>query len=399
MDVPAPELRRVKITTDVLSSNAPKLQHLAASHPFTRQIDVVFPSSDVLESALSKLETRYWKGQVKLSDVVDQTGAFANFFVTPERCFTMLSIDPNTDDVWCIDPRGLLTLSVSKETYETLGLLGTKLPFKKQQDQFVIRLPLQKNVETTGNRARRNEALKAWDARRERQGSGPWTVLYCAHGPSLPQPDFGFTQIRDVHCQMSRMVDIYIPSPSLSRHPSTSKPQRKASAAKDDDDDVLEDWNTDMAVLFEWVGMASLGAQRLKANDRVDPYVSVYECPSPSHVGSMTHLRWTGFLGSDFVQSVVDMGLASVKTLPTTPTSTSQTPFIAITSHAFSSSPVSYIPSSSSNSNSGTDGPLRLPRADGEDTWCLLASPGSAESQTLDWSIVESLGQYDTRWG
>jgi ribonucleases P/MRP protein subunit RPP40 len=48
---------------------------------------------------------------------------------------------------------------------------------------------------------------------------------------------------------------------------------------------------------------------RLFANDRVDPYVSVYECPAPSYVGSITHLRWKGSLGPEFVQSVINAGL------------------------------------------------------------------------------------------
>lgn len=48
---------------------------------------------------------------------------------------------------------------------------------------------------------------------------------------------------------------------------------------------------------------------RLLANDRVDPYVSAYECPVPSYVGDITHLRWNGFLGPEFVQSVVNTAL------------------------------------------------------------------------------------------
>lgn len=48
--------------------------------------------------------------------------------------FTMLSKDKN-DDVWCIDPRGVLTLSVSKDAYERLGLVGKELPFKTHADQ------------------------------------------------------------------------------------------------------------------------------------------------------------------------------------------------------------------------------------------------------------------------
>lgn len=46
--------------------------------------------------------------------------------------FLMLSRDKNTDDVWCIDSRGIVTLFLSKDTYEQLGIVGKPLPFKKR---------------------------------------------------------------------------------------------------------------------------------------------------------------------------------------------------------------------------------------------------------------------------
>jgi len=47
------------------------------------KIDVVFPSSEPLESALSKLETRYYAGKIRLSEVVDQT--FAEHLIEAEK--------------------------------------------------------------------------------------------------------------------------------------------------------------------------------------------------------------------------------------------------------------------------------------------------------------------------
>ena len=49
----------------------------------------------------------------------------------------MLSTNDD-DDVWCIDPRGVLTLSVAKETYEQLGLLGKSLPLNNHKDQHGV---------------------------------------------------------------------------------------------------------------------------------------------------------------------------------------------------------------------------------------------------------------------
>lgn len=145
----------------------------------------------------------------------------------------------------------------------------------------------------------------------------------------------------------------------------------------------------------------------------MDPFVSVYECPEPSYVGNVTRMQWKGFIGPEFVQSVINIGLyvsvligqqiltriflcsASVGTL----SAGAPTPFIAITSHALSASPVSYIPPSVwTGTTSLAEYPVRLPREDGEDTWCLLAVPEVVDSQPFrSWSLVESLGQYDAR--
>lgn len=38
------------------------------------------------------------------------------------------------EDVWSLDSRGILTLVVGKETYETLGLVGEALPWKEHAE-------------------------------------------------------------------------------------------------------------------------------------------------------------------------------------------------------------------------------------------------------------------------
>lgn len=51
------------------------------------------------------------------------------------------------------------------------------------------------------------------------------------------------------------------------------------------------------------------GRNRLYANDRVDPYVAVYEPPSPSSIDDVTHLCWKGLMDSTFVRSVIDTAM------------------------------------------------------------------------------------------
>jgi len=215
---------------------------------------VVFPSSDILESTLSRLATRYFRGRATLSEIVEYAVPFANSLPSPNIPFTALCIHGHEDDVWCIDPRGLLTLSLSKDTYEKLGLVGKKLPFKNHSDKHVVRLPLQQHAESVTNRARRNEAFRAWDSRREEQGLGPWDVLLCSQDSTSAAPFPQFVG-RDVKCQITKIAGVRVPVASLTSQPSISG-----------DEEVLEDWKTYMATLFEWVGMACLGSQRYSSN-------------------------------------------------------------------------------------------------------------------------------------
>ncbi|KAJ6581647.1 ribonuclease P 40kDa subunit-domain-containing protein [Mycena capillaripes] len=376
MDIPAPPKQRVHISTGDIQS--PKLQTLAAAHPFTQQLDLVFPShgADALEKTLSALETAYVKADMELASLVAQAGTF----VAPlegKSMVTMLTADAaaaHEDDAWCLDPRGVLTLHLAAECYQTLGLPGRKLPFKGH-DEHTVSLPLQPSADSVRNRQKRDAALAAWDARRRQAGKAPWSVLYCANDVDATARFAAVNGhaelVRSVKCQVGATRGVRVPTVSLPARPTGTNA------------DAVEDWDADMHALFEWVGMAGLGAQRLHANDRADAYVAVYEPPAPSTVGNVVCLRWRGFLGPDFVQGVIDAVLSA-----------NSPQFVAITSHAFPTAPVSYIPQGKAPN---LKSPARVPRVDGEVTWSLLVA--REEGTTARWCLTESIGPLDTRWG
>ena len=78
------------------------------------------------------------------------------------------------------------------------------------------------------------------------------------------------------------------------------------------------------------------------------------------------------------------------------------TSFVGVTCHALPTSPVSYIPYRMREDNGSLqvsgNVPARFPRADGEDTWSLILESGTGE-EGIQWIMVESLGQWDARWG
>lgn len=77
------------------------------------------------------------------------------------------------------------------------------------------------------------------------------------------------------------------------------------------------------------------------------------------------------------------------------------TSFVSVTCHALPTSPVSYIPHTMrENGTLGLSGdvPARFPRKDSEDTWSLILEGGNGQ-EGIQWVMVESLGQWDARWG
>ncbi|KAJ7781979.1 ribonuclease P 40kDa subunit-domain-containing protein [Mycena maculata] len=377
MNIPPPTRQRVQISTGDVPNH--KIQSLASAHPFTQQLNVVFPANEATQSALSTLETAYVKATVELSSVFAQARTFVQ--CDPPSTLTILSTDPHTDDSWCLDPRGLLTLHLSPESYQTLGPTGKKLPFKAHAEKHTVALPLVPNPESVSNQAKTpwDAALAAWDQRRAQAGEGPWSVLYCANDERATARFANDNKhgelVRRVRCDVRTAQNVRVPVVSLPARPN----------ADIDAGGAVEDWEADMGSLFEWMGLAGLGAQRLHANDRVDPYVAVYDSPAPSVVGDVTHLRWRGFLSPVFVQSVIDAVVSS----------TSSPQFVSITSHAFPAAPVSYIPQTK-DGKPAAKSPPRVPNPDGEDAWCMIVA---RQVDSTRWCFAESIGPLDTRWG
>ncbi|KAH6915830.1 ribonuclease P 40kDa subunit-domain-containing protein [Coprinopsis sp. MPI-PUGE-AT-0042] len=341
------------------------------------------------------LEATYVKAKVNLNDVLGNTESF----LTPsnsdrEAQVLMLAPTPKvSDDYWCIDTRGVLTLSVCKETYESLGIVGKPLPFKGHSDVHVIDIPLQKiNVESSAKvQQKQKQSVERWEQRRKSDGAADWDVVYCSNrvpeqAPKLPFIAAEASQTRKVACEKAEYTNVYIPIPSFEPRPVK---QRKGKVHAELEDQ--EDWDREVMHLFEWAGLAALGSPRISANDRTDAYVAVYEPPRPSAIAGITHLRWRGLLSPAFVQSIVQQVSSWLEASMEVDGQDHHPKFAFITVHSVPTSPVTYV-------SSGTrEASKRLPRDDNEDTMCLLL--GKAPSGKVSWTTVECLGPWDTRWG
>ena len=145
---------------------------------------------------------------------------------------------------------------------------------------------------------------------------------------------------------------------------------------------------------------------RLAGNDRVDPYVAVYEPPTPSQLGDITHLRWRGLLPPEFVQEIIDTAecvflllLLAIAPSNRWPSSRSMmpmasresigcNPFVAIVCQTCPSTPVSYIPVSAFEP--GQKGKVQRSRVGGG-TWCVVFARDSEETRGT-WLRADSMG-------
>lgn len=294
----------------------------------------MFPSNPALLEAIQSLKTSYSKGQVKLSDVVQDQRcvcvcpARLCYYNYPSSSFSDLLLVSHSqleDDLWCIEPHANLALCISKDTYERLGLLGHKLPSTKHHHSgerygnapflklilriflnqtitkySVIGIPLRKSAQSPKNMEKVRAALARWDEIRQADLGKDrvlWDVVYCSRsesyyhntllstlhwsaalffclffsppvlnhlirnayiGPSISISDLVINnaQIRHVECETREMCDVHVPI--VSRTAFFDCPDRKQLG----DSDALDDWNQRIQTIFEWVGMACLGAQR-----------------------------------------------------------------------------------------------------------------------------------------
>ncbi|KAI0820748.1 ribonuclease P 40kDa subunit-domain-containing protein [Trametes gibbosa] len=368
---------KIVITTgrsrEAPGSPTDKLHSIARSHPFTQQVDIVLPSHSTLEESLLELKAAYWRCECTLSDFLEFAKTHDNATGSNGKVVAYGTANPTEDDVWCLDPRGFLTLAVCKETYETLGLVGKSFPWKEHKTTHVVHISLRdprlvkdESKVWLSYGTKEADAIRRWDAAR-----GPWKI-WCYLDSELDVSIPGsarYELVRSVRIQES----VHIPDI-----------QRDSVVLPGNcEGDRVDEWEDYISSLFEWVGMASLGSPRISVSDRCEPYIAVYTHPTPSRIGNITTIRWKGFIPSVFVQGIADT--ISSPNLQAPPS------FVAVTAQCVGASPVTYMPSDTTRPPI-----LRVPEPDAEDAWSLVYVKEEAGGW---WTLAESVGGRDRRWG
>jgi len=295
---------------------------LANSHPFVRQLDVVFPCHEELEKSLKGLSDKFWIGRLTLSQIVEAANYLSDQFALTSELIA-LSLGSIEDDAWCIDSCDILSLSLTKETYEFLGLLGVQRT-EGHTSKFLVRLNL--HDRTSKQFVKAKEAIKLWDERRSASADSAWVVAFHTSNTDILDMWSPTSKESQISCNADKLASIIIP-----KSPIVDPPPGDGA----DKEERLEDWNSSVAELFEWTGMACLHSQRLLANDSVHSYVSSYQPPQDNYIGDALHICWRGLLTPKFVESV----LGAIATSASKPGA----PFISVTCNIANNAPISHI--------------------------------------------------------
>ncbi|KAG0095561.1 Ribonuclease P protein subunit p40 [Podila epicladia] len=312
------------------SFNSPKQLHTKCiqEHPFNHRIQVFLPaeaspSVDTLQSMLTEqLQqfTHYYHAHVPLALFL--TSPFMQYI---RNGLVALSVQGGIDthDVVCIDGKGKMILSLTKDSYEQLGLTGVPSQFQKNRQRYVVELDLQAPSMIPGKAG--FERIK-WCFENTLVTVFPMVLASVdPAGVSLPLDFPVSARARQLSYRIQTTVLDYIMVPD-------TQPLR--TIGKND----LR-WRKQVAEVYEWIGMASIQSERITVVDNIDPYLCVYANPAqktPEKVGSSGYLlEISGFIPSPSIVPIFE----SLRSLLNNGPSTS---WANMTVWGFQDSPISW---------------------------------------------------------
>ncbi|KAJ2741605.1 hypothetical protein GGI20_005077 [Coemansia sp. BCRC 34301] len=294
--VPLPKERHNKsklfVTVSPLSSKKKEHTRCIESHPFNYRCTVIAPESANVGQLVKSQIDCYYRATLKLSDIIDP--AFIAAFVK-KNTLLALSIGRriDADDVFAVDGQGMLILSVCKDTYESLGIVGTPAQFPLERgSRFIIKIDLK--AACMAPEKKYFQRIKAGlDA--VLNESVEFLVGYydAETGKSLNFDVPGATQC----------------TPNVDEHVVVDAVVPQFNELLDAKDKVSDSWIERTQEVFEWVGLATLGSSRVTSIP-TDPEVCEYAVPEPHLKTNLCVVSVSGMLSPKAI-SVVAHRLAS----------------------------------------------------------------------------------------
>lgn len=220
------------------------------------------------------------------------------------------------EDVFCIDGTGKLHLSLTKDTYQTLGLQGQALKASMTAsgragdrksgtaDRFLVTIDLRASYFTPGRPAydRTSARFKAWDeARGDSEHHGSWDVLLSWSDDDRPlgaevqyPPRFVTADsVREIFAsrQIETVSDVWVPSSD----DAWAHLRRGWTDGNNRGQLGWIDWLESLGVVTEWAGLATTKSECIRTFSRPD-HLNAYEVPAPRTHGTLVKISYSGFL-------------------------------------------------------------------------------------------------------
>ncbi|CAG8656903.1 3963_t:CDS:2 [Acaulospora morrowiae] len=297
-----PVKSKLYVSRSTIKSSNSRHEKIITGHPFNHHLELFIPapiSSQQLKQ-FSK-EIFYYKADIPLSYFLERS--FVQNYVRSGRVIALsLSEGIDISDIISLDDTGnyrwnvlrvmkrdvgTLTLNLTKDTYEQLGLTGNPSKFGSKQ-RFVVKVDLLEKSMIPGKK-------------------GFERVKWCFNN-SLTDP-FSFL-ISFTNLDPRESQEINFPSTFNAKKLMVDQKIETLNDIITPEVDIIKDttqekqWRSDVVEIYDWIGLVSLKAQRVFSHDHVDPYISVYSSPEPNKSGDGTILRWTGFIPSTEVLSL-----------------------------------------------------------------------------------------------
>ncbi|KAF8472079.1 ribonuclease P 40kDa subunit-domain-containing protein, partial [Kalaharituber pfeilii] len=314
-----------------------KPKDIILPHPFNKQLDLLLPYAsyelikDEIQAHISsqvRPPLRYHRMRIPLSAILAHD--FFNKYIKIGNVVMLSEGRIDVDNVYCLSD-GKLRLSLSKESYERAGLIGKPARFGggRKGQRWLVEFDLRSDKMMHGTKALERLVWCFSEVLKE-----PVTFLFCDLNQTTSQTDCLILQklkaiARDILPSISISESLIVPSfmPPLGTAPDGSS------------DYAIEAWKEWALDLHEWIGMALIEADRIRADDKVDPYLSNYQVNEPAKTARrIVTIRWRGMIAANYIESVcndITTKLAA-KSLPT------EEAWTAITVHGFENSPISW---------------------------------------------------------
>ncbi|KAL4881542.1 ribonuclease P 40kDa subunit-domain-containing protein [Aspergillus karnatakaensis] len=257
--------------------------------PFVHTVEVTMPKevySTIQRGLDSNLqEPSYARVSMSLSSLVE--GDFFNSYIKKGNVLMISEGRSGLDNVYTLQD-GTLKLELGKEDYEKTGLTGKSIRTggkKHAKERFLIELNLRLPSMLHGKKGfQRIE----WAFKNVLNKPVTWLFFDLGteySGVSEGDPFLKGNSPEIIPCKPLPTTHENITTPSFQNLNVTN--QTTESDLKDISYEVSE-----------WLGLISLGSQRVFANDDVDPYLCRYDAPEigDSGVSDLISLRWHGFI-------------------------------------------------------------------------------------------------------